>query len=154
MLLHPFPYALRISIMLLFHVLITPVVCFVVLGKWYLSGLQTSVAVLGLWSLNYVATEIECPFGDDEYDLLMHPMLNSMIGTLLLLLDERAQTVIVSQSGDSTDDIDGGTIRDSHICSVRRSVMLNLPGRHNFAEPRYAVVVIMRATIYQRSSIV
>lgn len=89
--LFPFPYAQLITVMLLLHWVITPVMSGILLTKWYWAALVSFISVFAFWSLNYIASEIECPFGDDDNDLPMHEMVTYMNRTLVLLLEEGAQ---------------------------------------------------------------
>lgn len=91
--LFPFPYAQMMTVMLLLHVGISPVLNGVLLEKRYWSGFASFISIFAFWSLNYVAAEIECPFGDDANDLPMHAMQRYMNRTLAQLLDDRAQTL-------------------------------------------------------------
>jgi len=91
--LFPFPYAQLISIMLLLHCLVMPFVAGVLLDKWYWAFLSSFISIFAFWGLNYVAAEIELPFGEDDNDLPMRGMQQYMNRTLLLLLEDSAQQV-------------------------------------------------------------
>jgi len=91
--LFPFPYAQLITAMLLLHTVMTPIVTGVLLEKWYWAFTITVLSVFAFWSLNYVAVEIECPFGDDTNDLPLMRMQRVLNRTLLLLLSDEAQKV-------------------------------------------------------------
>lgn len=83
----PFPYAQMITLLLLSHLFLTVAgvgidnedlsVCFV----------KTFFQILSLWSINYIAVEIEMPFGSDANDLPMTSMAKSMNDNLALLLN-------------------------------------------------------------------
>mmetsp|Transcript_90870 Transcript_90870/g.261848 ORF Transcript_90870/g.261848 Transcript_90870/m.261848 type:complete len:611 (+) Transcript_90870:73-1905(+) len=96
--LFPFPYAQLISIMLLVHFVLTPILTSVLLDTWWWAMLASFISVFALWSLNYVAAEIECPFGDDDNDLPMQALQKYMNRTLASLLDSEAQVVPVADT--------------------------------------------------------
>jgi len=48
------------------------------------------VVVFSYWSINYIATELEMPFGDDPNDLPLHDMQNDLNASLITLMQERA----------------------------------------------------------------
>jgi len=65
----------------------------VTLDTWYWCGLCSFLSCFALWSVNYIASEIEQPFGDDPNDLPMHEMQSYMNRTLLMLLERQAQVI-------------------------------------------------------------
>jgi len=82
----PFPLAQMITFMLLFHWGITAFVCAASVKTTFWSGLISFIVVFSFWSINYIAVELEQPFGDDANDLPLHDMqedLNLSLGTLL-----------------------------------------------------------------------
>eukprot|EP00972_Heterocapsa_arctica_P041632 6138472-Heterocapsa_arctica.AAC.1 len=58
-----------ITTMLIINSLVTPVLSGIMIDSPIWSGLFTFFLILALWSANYVAVEIESPFGDDANDL-------------------------------------------------------------------------------------
>jgi predicted membrane chloride channel (bestrophin family) len=87
----PFPYAQTCDALLLLHSCITP---FIVAEKvndpaWAVS--LAFITVFILWSLNYIAVEIENPFGNDANDLNAGEMQLDMNMNLLLLLHPASQ---------------------------------------------------------------
>lgn len=87
----PFPYAQMLSVMLLMHLFFNPVVCALVISNPLISAGITYSTVLGLWTMNYIAAEIEMPFGDDANDLPMHLMQDGFNRRLRTLLNPMAQ---------------------------------------------------------------
>jgi len=87
----PFPLAQMITCMLLFHWGITAFVCAASVETTFWAGLITFVVVFSYWSINYIAVELEQPFGDDANDLPLHEMQTDLNLSLASLLDERAQ---------------------------------------------------------------
>eukprot|EP00928_Gymnodinium_smaydae_P087058 TRINITY_DN71400_c0_g1_i1.p1 TRINITY_DN71400_c0_g1~~TRINITY_DN71400_c0_g1_i1.p1 ORF type:complete len:680 (-),score=82.54 TRINITY_DN71400_c0_g1_i1:56-2095(-) len=65
----PFPYAQSISILLIIHFLATPVMTSVLMTEPTAAFFTTLASSFCLWAVNYIAAEIENPFGDDPNDL-------------------------------------------------------------------------------------
>merc|ERR1719350_2766495 len=87
----PFPYAQLITVMLLIMSVLMPVIATFVLQVFWLAGPLTFIIVFGFWCINYIAMEIEMPFGKDTNDLSMRLMVENMNCSLLCLLDERTK---------------------------------------------------------------
>jgi len=88
----PFPLAQMITFMLMFHWSITAFVCAVSVERIYWCGTISFIVVFSFWSINYIAVELEQPFGDDPNDLPLTEMQTDLNASLIGLLDERAQT--------------------------------------------------------------
>lgn len=82
----PFPYAQTCDALLVFHWLICPFVTtqWVTFPVW--AFIIVFIQVFILWSLNFIAVEIENPFGTDANDLDGRHMQREMNSHLLLLL--------------------------------------------------------------------
>lgn len=81
----PFPYAQASMAMLLIHWAYTPIVAAILVNRW-LAFLGSFVVVFFLWCINYIALDLEFPFGEADNDLPMMQMQadwNKSIGTLL-----------------------------------------------------------------------
>jgi len=89
----PFPYAQLISLLLLSHAVLTPVVVASFLEQPWWAAMVTFVPVFGMFSVNEVANELEMPFGEDENDLDLHRFQEEMNGSLLMLIHENADIV-------------------------------------------------------------
>lgn len=87
----PFPYAQMITVMLLIHWLVTPMLAaFVIRSPWW--AVIASFSVTGaFWCLIYIALEIDQPFGSDENDLPITEMQEDFNRSLLQLLEFHAQ---------------------------------------------------------------
>jgi len=87
----PFPYAQTCDCLLVMHWLVVPFVT----SQWVTSPIWAAVFVIIqvfiLWSLNFIAVEIENPFGTDANDLDGHYMQKEMNRHLMLLL--RPETI-------------------------------------------------------------
>eukprot|EP00747_Dinoflagellata_sp_TGD_P150795 gnl/TRDRNA2_/TRDRNA2_177151_c5_seq3.p1 gnl/TRDRNA2_/TRDRNA2_177151_c5~~gnl/TRDRNA2_/TRDRNA2_177151_c5_seq3.p1 ORF type:complete len:529 (-),score=65.76 gnl/TRDRNA2_/TRDRNA2_177151_c5_seq3:179-1558(-) len=89
----PLPLAQMITLMLMFHWIVTAVVCAASLDKPSWVFILSFVVVLSFWTINYIATELEMPFGDDWNDLPMHDMQKELNVSIRVLLNDRSLTV-------------------------------------------------------------
>lgn len=84
----PFPYAQLISLMLAAHLFLTPMMISALVKSVVWAPVFTLVPIMGLWSLNLIAVELENPFGDDDNDLPLAHFQFEMNNCLLLLLQD------------------------------------------------------------------
>eukprot|EP00929_Paragymnodinium_shiwhaense_P117851 TRINITY_DN8922_c0_g1_i1.p1 TRINITY_DN8922_c0_g1~~TRINITY_DN8922_c0_g1_i1.p1 ORF type:complete len:616 (-),score=98.25 TRINITY_DN8922_c0_g1_i1:454-2301(-) len=89
----PFPLAQMITVMLLFHAMVTPVMCAATVSTMYWAAIITFVVTFSYWSINYIAVELEMPFGDDDNDLPLREMQEDMNRSLSMLMVDMAQEV-------------------------------------------------------------
>jgi len=89
----PFPLAQMIMVMLMFHAFFTPLVCAATVKTSTWAALLTFVVTFAFWSVLYIATELEMPFGDDKNDLPLREMAIDMNLSLLTMLEPKAQRV-------------------------------------------------------------
>eukprot|EP00428_Durinskia_dybowskii_P040208 CAMPEP_0170276634 /NCGR_PEP_ID=MMETSP0116_2-20130129/38301_1 /TAXON_ID=400756 /ORGANISM="Durinskia baltica, Strain CSIRO CS-38" /LENGTH=441 /DNA_ID=CAMNT_0010527905 /DNA_START=39 /DNA_END=1361 /DNA_ORIENTATION=+ len=94
----PFPYVQLTSCMLLLNFLLTPFTLGIFLTEWYVAGALAFISIFAFFSINYIAAEIESPFGTDENDLPMKGMQDALNRSLRMLLDSRARIVPVDQA--------------------------------------------------------
>lgn len=87
----PFPLAQMITVMLLFHGIATPLICATTIPTAYWACFLCFVVCFSYWTINYIATELEMPFGEDSNDLPLCEMLCDMNHSLMTLLTEQAQ---------------------------------------------------------------
>jgi len=87
----PFPLAQMITFMLLVHWSITAFVCAVSVERAFWCGTISFCVVFSFWSINYIAVELEQPFGNDTNDVPLVGMQTDLNGSLIALMDERAQ---------------------------------------------------------------
>lgn len=87
----PFPLAQMVTFMLLMHFFITIIVCAasVDTGAW--AGFLAFLVVFSFWSINYIAIELEMPFGEDPNDLPLHEMQSDLNKSLVCLMQKSAQ---------------------------------------------------------------
>lgn len=88
----PFPAAQMIVTMLIVQWMLTPVVAALLMGTPVWAFIVAFCPIFACWGINYIAGEIEQPFGTDYNDMPMHFMQASMNTSILSLLDDHAQT--------------------------------------------------------------
>merc|ERR1719277_1957883 len=82
--------------MLMVHTVVTPFLSSHLLKNAYYASIITLLVTSSLWSLLYIAREIDHPFGEDLNDFNvgeMQHMLNKSLLTLLHPLAQKAPTV-------------------------------------------------------------
>eukprot|EP00927_Polykrikos_kofoidii_P018952 TRINITY_DN1881_c0_g5_i1.p1 TRINITY_DN1881_c0_g5~~TRINITY_DN1881_c0_g5_i1.p1 ORF type:complete len:646 (+),score=80.32 TRINITY_DN1881_c0_g5_i1:83-2020(+) len=89
----PFPYAQMITVMLLMHWIMTPLLAAIMIApeQRVLGAIVVFISVLSLWSLNYTAAELEMPFGDDPNDLPITRLMLDFNSSLISLLNPLVQ---------------------------------------------------------------
>lgn len=87
----PFPYAQMISIMLMIHWVVQTIGAGLMMGTWYSAAVLAFVSTLTFWSINYIAIELEMPYGSDDNDLPLAEMQRIMNRSLVTLLKPEAQ---------------------------------------------------------------
>eukprot|EP00928_Gymnodinium_smaydae_P080068 TRINITY_DN6386_c0_g1_i1.p1 TRINITY_DN6386_c0_g1~~TRINITY_DN6386_c0_g1_i1.p1 ORF type:complete len:587 (-),score=102.79 TRINITY_DN6386_c0_g1_i1:226-1857(-) len=85
----PFPYAQMVTVVLLMHLLITPLAVATWTDHWFWAGLFTFVAVFTFWSINLIAAEIEQPFGGDANDIAVDDLQHTYNRCLVAMLNPR-----------------------------------------------------------------
>lgn len=88
----PFHFAQMLTAMLLTYTIGTSIASGFVMPSWWAAGGATFFNVLVLWSVNYLAAEIEQPFGTDLNDLPIDSENLRMNCLLRILLHEQALT--------------------------------------------------------------
>jgi len=89
----PFPYAQLISFLLLTHVVLTPMIMAAIIKSKVLCALFTFIPVFGMFSLNFIACELENPFGIDANDLPLPHFQEEMNSCLLMLLHDNTDMI-------------------------------------------------------------
>lgn len=87
----PFPYAQMINTTLVFHTMLMPVLLSILCVDTWWVGIISAATITSFWSINYVAQEIECPFGDDTNDLPLQGMQKQFNRVLAALMMREAQ---------------------------------------------------------------
>lgn len=88
----PFPYAQVLSVMLLAHWVLTPIIASQMVESPTFAGVLSMLVQTSFWSIIYIGLEIEQPFGEDMNDLPMAQMQIDFNDSLALLLLEPVQT--------------------------------------------------------------
>merc|ERR1719235_322174 len=91
----PFPLAQMITFMLFFHLVVTPVVCATSIETPQWATIISFVVAISFWSINYIAVELEQPFGDDPNDLPLHEMQRDFNISLKQLLHPKCNATPV-----------------------------------------------------------
>jgi len=89
----PFPYAQMLTMMLVVHAMLTPVMAAVLTRSFAWSAAISFVSVLSFWGTNYIAVQIESPFGDDPNDLPLVNIQQDINASLWILLEKQSQDV-------------------------------------------------------------
>lgn len=111
----PFPYAQLILFLLLMHSLFTSLIisCLVQSRVW--AFFFTFVPVMGLWCLNFIAIELENPFGHDENDLPLAHFQGEINKCLMMLLDDNADIIPGLDSDRWVSDF--GRLKQASMCN-------------------------------------
>mmetsp|Transcript_56517 Transcript_56517/g.127505 ORF Transcript_56517/g.127505 Transcript_56517/m.127505 type:complete len:478 (-) Transcript_56517:115-1548(-) len=89
----PFPYAQLISMLLMLHMVLTPIMIAQLIQHKAWAAIFTFVPIFGMFSLNFVASELENPFGNDDNDLPLAHFQNEMNTSLLMLLHDKTDHI-------------------------------------------------------------
>mmetsp|Transcript_27607 Transcript_27607/g.87732 ORF Transcript_27607/g.87732 Transcript_27607/m.87732 type:complete len:535 (-) Transcript_27607:85-1689(-) len=89
----PFPYVQLISMILLVHVILTPVLLSSLIHNQVWAPIFSFVSVFCMFYINFVSVELENPFGDDANDLPMEHFQSEMNNCLLMLLQDEVDIV-------------------------------------------------------------
>jgi len=82
----PFPYTQMLTLMLVLQTFLTPALTAAITRSPVWASTLTFLVVEVFWCMNYIASEIEQPFGEDLNDLPIVDMLRDMNRSLLTLL--------------------------------------------------------------------
>lgn len=89
----PFPYAQMVALMLIMTTFITPLVSSLIMESTTMVSMLSFLSIFLLWSVNFIAAELECPFGNDANDLPVPHLQKEMNSSLMMLLEPEAQQV-------------------------------------------------------------
>lgn len=87
----PYPYAQILTVLLLAQVVVMPIICGVLLSSPISAGISSLLVVFAFWAINYIAMELEFPYGSDSNDLPLHDMQKEINRILCALLHPTAQ---------------------------------------------------------------
>mmetsp|Transcript_20608 Transcript_20608/g.56877 ORF Transcript_20608/g.56877 Transcript_20608/m.56877 type:complete len:473 (-) Transcript_20608:79-1497(-) len=86
----PFPYAQLITLLLMLHMVVLPVMLAMLLRTPLWAGVFTLLPLFGMFTVNFIASELENPYGHDDNDLPLSEFQADMNKSLLMLLHGRA----------------------------------------------------------------
>jgi len=89
----PFPYAQLITFLLLSLTVLTPLMLSNLIASKILVAFFTFVPIFGMFSLNFIAIELENPFGVDDNDLPLANFQLEMNSCLLMLLHHNTDLI-------------------------------------------------------------
>jgi hypothetical protein len=89
----PFPYAQLITFLLISHTFLTPMIMSGLIKSKVVCAAFTFVPVFGMFSLNFIASELENPFGTDANDLPLDNFQEEMNSCLLMLLHNNTDMI-------------------------------------------------------------
>jgi len=128
----PFPYAQTCDCILILHWMVTPFIFSTWVSTWWWAAIFTFLQVFVLWALNFIALEIEHPFGMDANDLDGKHMQAEMNRHLKLLVDP-VVTQLPTLSRDAVRNLNENPPRslhdvwvklaeegEEHVCPARR----------------------------------
>eukprot|EP00930_Biecheleria_cincta_P044510 TRINITY_DN30613_c0_g1_i1.p1 TRINITY_DN30613_c0_g1~~TRINITY_DN30613_c0_g1_i1.p1 ORF type:complete len:515 (+),score=68.48 TRINITY_DN30613_c0_g1_i1:58-1602(+) len=89
----PFPYVQMITVMLLLHWVVTPMMASQCIQSVWWAAVLCFVTTAAFWSPIFIARELDMPFGDDANDLPVVEEMKMFNEKLLVLLHPLAQSV-------------------------------------------------------------
>lgn len=87
----PFPYSQMITTMLIVHWVVMPLLASQLVPSVFWCGTVCFLVTLVLWSLLYIAIQIDQPFGDDPTDLPVKDYMKQFNQSLLMMMRPEAQ---------------------------------------------------------------
>eukprot|EP00931_Biecheleriopsis_adriatica_P008531 TRINITY_DN109696_c0_g1_i1.p1 TRINITY_DN109696_c0_g1~~TRINITY_DN109696_c0_g1_i1.p1 ORF type:complete len:554 (+),score=90.49 TRINITY_DN109696_c0_g1_i1:48-1709(+) len=97
--LFPFPYAQLSAWLIVAVSLLTPFFMATVCKNMFWAGTFTYLTLFGMFCLNYIARELEMPFGSDANDLPLHDFQDHMNSSLLMLIRHESDLIPHRGSG-------------------------------------------------------
>eukprot|EP00930_Biecheleria_cincta_P042878 TRINITY_DN29504_c0_g1_i1.p1 TRINITY_DN29504_c0_g1~~TRINITY_DN29504_c0_g1_i1.p1 ORF type:complete len:423 (+),score=60.31 TRINITY_DN29504_c0_g1_i1:280-1548(+) len=137
----PFPYSQMVAVMLMLHWIVTPLAGAVMISSVSWAGILSFSVVGALWSLLFIAQELDMPFGHDANDLPVVKTMKAFNTSLLVLVHP------MSQSRPEFDHVPGSmvTIQNVSVEAGNAEIKWDLPeaseGRHVLeSEEAYAPI--------------
>lgn len=87
----PFPYTQMVSLLLFVATFVTPIVTGLNIESPFWAGGLTFFGIFGFWAINFIAAEIEMPYGDDTNDLPIAEIQKEMNRDLKILIHSETQ---------------------------------------------------------------
>jgi len=82
----PFPYAQLITFLMFLHIILTPMIISGIMKSKVLCAVFSFIPIFGMFSLTFIASELENPFGTDDNDLPLAHFQEEMNNCLMMLL--------------------------------------------------------------------
>ncbi|CAK0871464.1 unnamed protein product, partial [Prorocentrum cordatum] len=115
--------------MLLLHLCSTALFCALAVSHPMVCGVAAFIVSFSYWGVNFIAVELENPYGSDDNDLPLREMQEDMNKSLLCLLQPKAQKPPAYNYLHERDGLvgDGGTIRqvfimDDYLTEIKASL--------------------------------
>jgi len=83
----PFPFSQTSMVMLLLHWAAVPILCSMLLHR-IAAAMTSFLVIFFIWSVNYIALELEMPFGNEANSLPMDQMQRDWVKSLKCLMDK------------------------------------------------------------------
>merc|ERR1712048_368835 len=87
------PYAQLITVLLLIHTVMTPILISSLFKSLFWAPVFSFVPTFAMFSVNFIGVELENPFGDDDNDLPLDHFQREMNTCLLMLLQDNADLI-------------------------------------------------------------
>eukprot|EP00927_Polykrikos_kofoidii_P037736 TRINITY_DN3195_c1_g1_i1.p1 TRINITY_DN3195_c1_g1~~TRINITY_DN3195_c1_g1_i1.p1 ORF type:complete len:612 (+),score=96.95 TRINITY_DN3195_c1_g1_i1:109-1944(+) len=87
----PFPLSQMIVVLIMVQCVMTPMLLAAVIDSVVSVPMVTFIPIFGMWSITFIAGQLEQPFGQDANDLPLSNLQFEMNNSLLMLLDESTQ---------------------------------------------------------------
>lgn len=94
----PFPYAQLLSFLLMLHIALTPMIISGIVRSKVIACVLSYIPIFGMFSLNFIAAELENPFGTDDNDLPLAHFQEEMNSCLLMLLHTNTDMIASTSS--------------------------------------------------------
>uniref|UniRef100_A0A7S1RDA9 Bestrophin homolog n=1 Tax=Alexandrium catenella TaxID=2925 RepID=A0A7S1RDA9_ALECA len=121
----PFPYAQLISMLLVLHTVLTPVMISELISHKAWAFVFTVVPIFGMFSLNFTASQLENPFGNDDNDLPLEDFQDEMNSSLLMLLHQNSDHIAgISDTAVLDFEELAGSVKDENEGAVPRVGLL------------------------------
>lgn len=89
----PFPFAQMVTVMLITHFFLASIVCATSIESRAWAGLLSFAVIISFWSMNFIALELEDPFGDDPNDLPLEDMQRELNHSIVAMMKGPATTL-------------------------------------------------------------
>jgi hypothetical protein len=99
----PYLTEVLISCLLFLHIFLTPMIISAIIKSKVIAAIFTFIPIFGMFSLNFIASELENPFGTDDNDLPLEHFQEEMNSCLLMLLHTNTDMIAGTSKNCITD---------------------------------------------------